>query len=583
MAVRAEQDITLTRVDDGAAGANGATFTPSVDAAGDISWTNDGGLPNPQTQNIMGPAGSSGVSVTGVKTQYYLSTSDSSATGGSWNDTPQTFVSGKYYWTRDYIDYSDGTHDTSTPVYNQGLTLANEYAMSASDAADNASEYAARALGNLSTVQSITETLNWITAHGTMTLTSDVALDPTHVYFVVDAGGDYTVGGTTYAIVTEPDVSDIGTYYELTIDESLNNYVGTHLALDGEGLWLLPAASGTNKVLVAHGNGSTYTTAGTYIIDSGGTTVASFRANGATIGIDDGTESYLGMDYHSLQLVDKGGNVYFHVSDLRDSSGNAAIVETFTGDGTTKNFTTSIYASNSLVVDVDGVTQTVNTDYTYDTTSWQIKFVNAPSDGSTITATYNNTTKWAKAYTAGLRASGTFVAPLSFVEGGDNEASGYCAHAEGYGNEASGRRSHVEGKSNTASGNDAHAEGNSNVASGKYSHAEGEQTTASGFASHAEGYNTVASNDYSHAQNVGTIASSRNQTAIGKYNEEDNNGTYAAIIGNGTADNARSNALTVNWNGNVFIALDTNAGTSTTDGNLYSAINNLGWASDVIV
>lgn len=283
MAVRAETDITLTRVDDGAAGSNGATFTPSVDVDGDISWTNDAGLPNPPTQNIMGPAGSSGISVTSVKTQYYLSTSDSSPTGGSWSDTPQTFVSGNYYWTRDYIDYSDGTHDTSTPVYNQGLTLANEYAMSASDAADNASEYAARALGNLSTVQSVTETLNWITQHGTMALTTDVALDPTHVYFVVDAGGDYVVGGVTYAVVTEPDVADIGTYYELTIDESLNNYVGTHLALTSEGLWLLPATNGTHKILIATGAGSVYTTAGSYIIDNNGDTVA-FYGNNVQVG-----------------------------------------------------------------------------------------------------------------------------------------------------------------------------------------------------------------------------------------------------------------------------------------------------------
>lgn len=41
----------------GAAGAPGATFTPSVSSNGDLSWTNDGGLPNPETVNIKGPAG----------------------------------------------------------------------------------------------------------------------------------------------------------------------------------------------------------------------------------------------------------------------------------------------------------------------------------------------------------------------------------------------------------------------------------------------------------------------------------------------------------------------------------------------
>ena len=30
----------------------GPTFFPTVDANGNISWTNNGGLPNPVTQNI---------------------------------------------------------------------------------------------------------------------------------------------------------------------------------------------------------------------------------------------------------------------------------------------------------------------------------------------------------------------------------------------------------------------------------------------------------------------------------------------------------------------------------------------------
>ena len=40
-------------------------FIPHVDAAGNLSWTNDGGLPNPETVNIKGPAGDQ-VTVNGV-------------------------------------------------------------------------------------------------------------------------------------------------------------------------------------------------------------------------------------------------------------------------------------------------------------------------------------------------------------------------------------------------------------------------------------------------------------------------------------------------------------------------------------
>lgn len=634
MAVRAEAQIDLARVDDGAAGQNGATFTPSVDVAGDISWTNDGGLPNPPTQNIMGPPGTSGPSITDVKTQYYLSTSDTSATGGSWSDTPQTFVSGKYYWTREYTTYSDSTHTTSTPVYNQGLTFACEYALSASDAADeakdyaeNASEYAARALGNLSTLQSVAETLTWIAQHGTMALTTDVALDPTHVYFVVDAGGDYVVGGVTYAVVTEPDVDDIGTYYELSIDESLNNYVGTHLALDSEGLWLLPASSGTDKVLIATGAGSTYTVAGTYIVDSSGATVASFRADGETLGISDGTESYITLDYHSMQMIDQEGGTYFHVSDLRDRDGY--ITESFVGDGTTRSFTVSLDIYLIIKVKVNGTATTAYTQTDWDT----IQFTTAPANNADIEITYEPQSAeadGAKAFTLGTRDTGN-VGIYSYSEGFENLATGKYSHAEGrhtvatgYGSHAEGGDSTISGYYTTASGFFSHAEGSRTEASGDYAHAEGHSTTASGDNSHSEGYGNLASGDYAHAEGVGTKAqgdaahaegngteatgegahaegggcwatgdwshaggyhnwaASDYQSMIGKYGVEDSTDTYGVIVGNGTSDVAPANALMLGWDGNVFLALDTSAG-SGTDHDLYSAITALGWGSDVIV
>lgn len=43
-------------------GSPGAVFTPHVDSDGDLGWTNNGGLPNPETVNIRGPKGSDGAS-----------------------------------------------------------------------------------------------------------------------------------------------------------------------------------------------------------------------------------------------------------------------------------------------------------------------------------------------------------------------------------------------------------------------------------------------------------------------------------------------------------------------------------------
>lgn len=44
----------------GLRGETGATFIPNVDSEGNLSWTNDKELDNPQTQNIRGPQGEKG-------------------------------------------------------------------------------------------------------------------------------------------------------------------------------------------------------------------------------------------------------------------------------------------------------------------------------------------------------------------------------------------------------------------------------------------------------------------------------------------------------------------------------------------
>ena len=240
---------------------------------------------------------------------------------------------------------------------NNAETAANTAMGKADEAiasAYNANEYAARALGHLGTVESVAETLTWITEHGTMTKTQDAEPDPTHVYFVAAENGYYQVGtkqayrltedvaidpdkdyyklvysysltedteiveGKTYYqlvegeyvavenpvvedistyyersesyelvqnpvvedistyyeivnvparydIVIEPDADEMGTYYELTIRESLQNYVGTHMALNDEGLWLMPEGQSGSRILISTGMG-TYD-AGTHIFD----------------------------------------------------------------------------------------------------------------------------------------------------------------------------------------------------------------------------------------------------------------------------------------------------------------------------
>ena len=133
---------------------------------------------------------------------------------------------------------------------------------------------------------------------------------------------------------------------------------------------------------------------------------------------------------------------------------------------------------------------------------------------------------------------------------------GAGSSAIGYMVEASGNTSHAEGSRTTASGDGSHAEGVSTKALGNYSHTEGAGTTASGIYSHAEGFNTTTSGKYSHAEGNNTIAIGDNSHVQGKYNIEDAANKYAHIVGNGTGNTARSNAHTLDWNGNAWYAGD---------------------------
>lgn len=122
-----------------------------------------------------------------------------------------------------------------------------------------------------------------------------------------------------------------------------------------------------------------------------------------------------------------------------------------------------------------------------------------------------------------------------------------------------GTNSVAVGHNNTASGMHSFAEGSNTVASGMGAHSEGVSGEASGMGSHAEN-SSDAKGNYSHSEGYGTVASGRAQHVQGRYNIEDaveasiDYGVYAHIIGNGESDTNRSNAHTVDWDGNAWYA-----------------------------
>lgn len=100
-----------------------------------INYTS--GTPTNTTPAIIGVygdtgnKGATGKGISSVTPQYYLSTSSTTQTGGSWKTTQDAWSSGKYYWTRDSIAWSDGTTTTTTPTLATGLNNANSTALSA--------------------------------------------------------------------------------------------------------------------------------------------------------------------------------------------------------------------------------------------------------------------------------------------------------------------------------------------------------------------------------------------------------------------------------------------------------------------
>ena len=194
------------------------------------------------------------------------------------------------------------------------------------------------------------------------------------------------------------------------------------------------------------------------------------------------------------------------------------------------------------------------------------------------------------------RKSGTTVGIGSVAFGGNVEASGNQSHAEGSSSIASGAASHAEGMQSIASGNYSHAEGRQTNANGAQSHAEGRETIANAVGSHTEGYGTVANARYSHisgryniedsytlwpewianttyavGDKVKVTNTANNETTVTGYicktaNSDaefdatkwtkDTDYNYAEIIGNGTADDARSNAYALTWTGDGHYAGD---------------------------
>ena len=378
------------------------------------------------------------------------------------------------------------------------------------------------------------------------------------------------------AVPAGGDPEALGYYQVASIDEAVSNYIATHLALTDDGLYILMDESGYKLKL---------TNDGAFIVDPSGATVATYSAQ-TVLGNLNGL-NYLTLSHNGLSLTVDGGAT--NIFDVRLAGSSSSYTKSFSQ-------TYSQYGSYGNLG--------LNRNMSDGTLALVINMRNSLDSGNVYTETYNFTVGTPSTVSAFKYEDATYGhqeitiqftgADIILIDAYNQPNATLSLWGTATFPVTTNRTTYMTFGTRASS-----------AVNGQYSV--------------AEGYGVEASGAYSHAQNYNTVAAYDDQTALGKFN--DNQSNTAVEIGNGTSNAARSNALTVDWYGNVetaggietgdeaiiaeglsvyevgqgnffvvrpdqnkvLLAVDDTAAAGTTDGDLYAAITALGWESEVIV
>ncbi|MEE1316002.1 MAG: hypothetical protein U0K35_02110 [Prevotella sp.] len=268
-----------------------------------------------------------------------------------------------------------------------------------------ATGYANDSLSQLSIVEDVVGTLNWITTHATYKLTGDEKVKAGKWYF--------TKSGDTYNVVINPtgDPSAQGWYEIDTIDEAVSNYIASHLALTDAGLWVTKDNQ-SYKILLANDSMKVYDDAGRVVASYGSTAIIGPVANNTVRTVISGGATSGGMEV--IRRTNNGADervIYFGYANGNAESG--------------KEIAPYLTLGTRITSEEIG--------------------------NYSITSGYF------------LVASGY----ASHAQGAYTKAIGSCAHAEGFYSTAYGAHSHVEGYGNNANGDNSHASGMATIANGE--------------------------------------------------------------------------------------------------------------------
>lgn len=105
------------------------TRTKTTMQSGDIEYSEPVCISG--IDGAKGDKGSTGTGVKGIVEQYYLSTSSTAQSGGSWSEAQPAWSKGKYIWTRSKITWTDGSVTYTVPCLAKAINGSNQMAGSA--------------------------------------------------------------------------------------------------------------------------------------------------------------------------------------------------------------------------------------------------------------------------------------------------------------------------------------------------------------------------------------------------------------------------------------------------------------------
>lgn len=265
-------------------------------------------------EDLVGDGDESGITVT---TQYYLSTSNTTQTGGTWSDTLPAYVEGRYYWTKTITTYADGSTVESTPILDVAAQTTAEVnaVATATDQhfwSDSSGAYVTKTNKSLTSGYAMKITTNGLlqtyNGNNLMALTgSGLSLyqsDGRTLLASYSSGGCYLYGGGTLG--TSVTSSGVTIYGGSTTNRA-------EMTSDGLGVYK------GNKKVASFGNGAVLGDTDDYYVTVDGTYGVSLRTPTNT---NYGYMGYSGFKftdqhgYYGFQCYRYGFSVYVNNYDL---------------------------------------------------------------------------------------------------------------------------------------------------------------------------------------------------------------------------------------------------------------------------